>query len=135
MFRHKVNTRFSSLLPNNNVIKQKVIKNQTKQKHYFRGKYKTTFHVGDNVIARSYKTNTMFCVKGVISRIIGNHVYIVDIPEKRTSWKRHANQMKLNLVPAIKPALPISSVPSNSIQLNNYNRPKRNVKAPDRLGY
>lgn len=95
MFRHKINDRFSSILPTIS-SSEKVVRKQAEQKYYYKGKRNLEFSPGDKVLIKSYKHNKEFWEKGNIKGKIEKVVYEVYINGKKYCIKKHVDQLKLD---------------------------------------
>lgn len=159
MFGRSLRTRFDVILSDKNTkLQSNVAKQQQKQKRNYKGKKSIHFLLGEKVLVRDYRQiNKVNWIKGVVSRILGNCTYLVEVCDPQRVWKRHANQMKKLLPLAITSngenqtcsGSHNSSLKETEIIVDNTEcvsdctnvpvdvmpRPKRNIRPPDRLGY
>jgi len=84
----KLRTRFDILKP---TVEQTVIKNQDRQKHFFRGHRAVTFETDKTVMVKDYSKNNWRSAE--ICEHIGPVTYNVKTDDNRI-WKRHVDQIK-----------------------------------------
>lgn len=132
MFNREISTRFDILNP----IRRKVENSQALQRNFFRGKKRQSFDIGDKVIVKDYRqTNKVSWLPGVIKKMLGNCIYIVYVPELNHTVKRHINQILRTRVNASLPVAPptVTEAVSDNNMTSNLDRPRRVIKAPERL--
>lgn len=118
---------FDLLRPVNDKIKMHVEKRQNSQVKHFKGNRELSPLVGDSVLVRDFrKPNSRIFIKGIVRNILGQCMYNVYIPELQCVWKRHSNQVVKRTEP--------KGIPTADQEIS-YERPKRNVRPPDRLVY
>lgn len=149
LFKRPLRTRFDIIMPNKAVsVRKQVNHQQDKQKHYYNGHRNVNFTLNEEVLVRDYRVpNKPSWIKGRIIKKIGKCTYLVEVTEILVIWKRHANQICKVLNKIVYPSVPDTSITkaardSESVcQQSNPqlplgdSRPKRQVKAPDRLTY
>lgn len=125
LFGRKLRCRLDLLTPAittpSDVSLDSVVKvKQCSQINNYRGNRKVSFSEQEQVLVKLYKQNKHYWAHGVIIRIIGKTMYLVQLSESRQTVKRHANQLlkyrgredepREEVVPAfIMPSHPIGS--------------------------
>nr|XP_022901108.1 uncharacterized protein K02A2.6-like [Onthophagus taurus] len=152
MFKRHINFRFNIMNPKiykrsrkNYSINNNVIKGQRRQLKYNNGSRKCNFSIGQYVFVKDYRIpmKTKW-VKGKIIKRIGKCVYLCNVSEVGKVWKRHANQIEeCRSVESSLAPLPITDTKENTEIIEIFdspeqvasvnNRPKRQIKAPERL--
>lgn len=139
LFRHKVRDRFSLLSTVNESVKQNVCKSQTKQIKNFKGHRNVTFSIGDQVLARAYGKGQPPWLPGIVKSLLSSCISLVYIPKLDVTWKRHVDQLKVDVSSKNSSRLPVTSDSDSSSDNDNEClvnvRPKRTIKAPQRLMY
>lgn len=168
MFGRNLRTHFDLLRPSENKnsagIENTVVKNQIRQKNYFKGHRKVEFKVGEEVLVQDFRElKSKQFIKGIIREKLGNKMFRCEIPELRMFWRRHIDQIRkwksyyhkgipqdilvqdnFSEIPDLTNPINITddddddSVNNDVIEVPNVEpgpRPKRKVTQPDRLKY
>ena len=152
MFKRNINFRFSRFHPKMHIRFRKsfngndnVIRAQRRQLINNSSRREMSFNIGQRVMVKDFRgsPNKPTWIKGQITQRLGKCVYLCKVAEFGKVWKRHANQIKMcKVFENTLASLPNSDTNvdaeirvSPERKLAVQDRPKREIRPPDRLTY